>query len=335
MGCHSRGRVGGEAHVESAQGQHQHYGNSGMNSERADEFILHGHARANAKKRARLLWNTNGGEWRDKMPSWMRGLPLFYDHLRLKKINDEAATVIHGWVPFSDVFNVKEDNGERFLSEYYREQQQRDQQRNSNDKIERCPCLACASSLDPLPHRKKAGDHVQDAAIGLGDDLGDEGVWGGDGLDWADDNDDLLTGIGIDGAAKLPNMSTMTESSPVPVVVPPTPTRGVPTAASLPMASNRMQQQQHVPMQPSPFHLVSPNTMMGMGGMGGMHMMMQMQQQMQQIQMQQQMMMAGGGGWNRKRRGQVERCCDLYVQDRNSKKPGRPRHDINCPARYI
>ena len=96
------------------------------------------------------------------------------------------------WVPFGDVFNVKEDNGEWFLSEYYEGQQQRDQQRNQDDKFERCPCLDCARNLDPLPHRKKMGDEVQDAAIGLGDD-DDDGVWGDGGWDWTDGNDDLLT----------------------------------------------------------------------------------------------------------------------------------------------
>ena len=49
-----------------------------------------------------------------------------------------------------------------------------------------------------------------------------------------------------------------------------TPTRGVPAAACLPTASTQLQpqQQQHVPMHPSPFHPLPQGMMMGMGGMG-------------------------------------------------------------------
>ena len=56
------------------------------------------------------------------MPAWLRGVPPFYDHLYLQFINDKVAALGVDWLPFQHVRPVPEDNGERFLSEYFKQQ---------------------------------------------------------------------------------------------------------------------------------------------------------------------------------------------------------------------
>lgn len=351
----------GESHVESAQGQQQHYGNGGMNSDRADDFILRGHARANTRKREKLEWNKGEGEWRDKTQAWLRGTPIFYDHLRMAKINEEAAGCIEGWVPFNNIFVVKEDNGERFLSDYFYAQQKRETKYNSTGRVrltERCPCVECAQAIEPLPHHKRAGVTVQDAAIGLGDDEplsfsdveGGPAGWPSSQGDWPhQSNDDLLNSSMIQDEEEplvLPQeIDHMSEPGgpmlcqPVQVAatarrpVPPTKTSPVPFGGTMGGTMG---------MGMGPMGMGPMGMGMGMQPMGMMLMQQQMQhkQDMEKIQaqmqmqaMQMQLFMQNGGRHGRRQRKapHIDNCCDVYVQDRIDNKPGRPRHSIDCP----
>ena len=352
----------GESHVESAQGQQQHYGNGGMNKDRANEFILRGHAQANTKKREKLEWNKGDGEWRDKTLSWLHGVPIFYDHLRMAKINGDAADVIEGWTPFDRVFIVKDDNGERFLAEYCDEQKGRDTKYSAVGKdrlTDRCPCLKCAQAIEPLPHRRRAGVAVQDAALGLDDDfmmsMEDEGEtdWpGSQEQDWPhQSNDDLLNDSMIENEEDPMGFSqTINESEHGGLTPPDMPFCQPVSVDETQKASTKPVHHVHNPFPRSPFpSLVPPGPMtpmgmgMGMGmapmpmtsmGMGPMGMMMQMQHmQMQQMERMQQMMQRSPPRRRRKRNVHIDSCCELYVRDRTEKKNGRPRHSLTCPNR--
>ena len=141
----------GESHVESSQGQQQHFANVGMWDEVADQYILRGTCRGNARICAKLLWNEQTQEKREAVPSFLRGEPLHFDHVLLASINGKIKASGSDWVPFKNLFDIKEDNGEAFLSAYYRQQQVRNNNTMVNKLNSRCQCIDCAANPVDLP----------------------------------------------------------------------------------------------------------------------------------------------------------------------------------------
>ena len=58
----------GKSQVEQMQGQQQHFANLGMQSEVADDYIMRGMCRSNARIRQRLDWNEVELEHRERVP---------------------------------------------------------------------------------------------------------------------------------------------------------------------------------------------------------------------------------------------------------------------------
>ena len=146
----------GESHVESAQGQQQHFANVGMADKNADQYILRGTARGNARIRQKLLWNELPTESRERIPAQFRGEPLHFDHLLLDSINKKVAETGATWVPFRDVFPILQDTGEQFLSAYKNQQRVRQKEEPVHTKNNRCQCALCARNPHPLPWKRKA-----------------------------------------------------------------------------------------------------------------------------------------------------------------------------------
>lgn len=150
--------------MESSQGQQQHFANLGMRDTVAEQTILRGHGRANARIRAKLDWNQMDNEEREAIPAWTRGEPLSFDHLLLSSINRAVEATGSAWVPFENVQTLEEDNGEQFLATYYEEQKIRKEKVTPHAHNDRCQCLSCAMNPIPLPSRRTA----ESAAAGSG-----------------------------------------------------------------------------------------------------------------------------------------------------------------------
>ena len=118
---------------------------------------------SNARIRQKISWNENLADDREKVPEWLWGEPLHFDHLHLAHLNDIIQRTGSSWVPFKDLFEIKEDTGEQFLSEYQREQQVRSETVPVHRHNTRCQCLLCAANVEPLPWRT-----VEGAALGNG-----------------------------------------------------------------------------------------------------------------------------------------------------------------------
>lgn len=156
----------GESHVESAQGQQQHYANVGMRDAVAEQYILRGHARANMKVREKVRWNNIEDEKkRESIPVWLRGVPFYYDEHHLWCINQNVVAGRQNdnddWVPFGEAEVLPEDNGERFLAAYAAEQKaRRASGAVAKDKavgrLARCPCTKCLNNAEALT--PKGGD---------------------------------------------------------------------------------------------------------------------------------------------------------------------------------
>jgi hypothetical protein len=82
-------------------------------------------------------------------PEYIREYPPFTDHLFLGLLNNKAKEA-NLQEPFINVRETPEDNGEVFLSEYFREQVQRNKEEQTDPNIRRCLCKDC--SKNPLPY---------------------------------------------------------------------------------------------------------------------------------------------------------------------------------------
>jgi len=322
----------GESHVESSQGQQQHYGNNGMGAKTADDHILRGHARANVRIRAKLAWNE--GENRKDIPAWMRGVPFFYDHLRLGMINEVTSATVGasmGWTPFDEVHKIPADNGERFLSEYFEAEKVRKQQFPPDRLSDRCTCNDCMRNLDPLPWEKKNGVEVPLAAMEMrGSENNDED--GGLGWNMFDDDDVALLDV-QPREALLENAVPPVPLPPMQVVQAPPrvpqpqlrPWQLTPLQQRMPPVSRAMQ----MPRMPAPQMLPLFNPMLAPP-------MIQMQQQLGDLQRQMYYMTGSPPAYStRGKKPNIAYCCHPYRQDRENKKNGRPRHHKKCPNRYM
>ena len=145
----------GESRVEQMQGQQQHFANVGMRSAVADEYILRGMCRSNARIRQRIMWNESQSDDREKMPVWLRGEPLHFDHLLLAQINEKVQQTGASWSPFNNLFQIQDDTGEQFLSDYKKQQDQRNKTVPVDPHNNRCQCNQCAGNPQVLPWKRQ------------------------------------------------------------------------------------------------------------------------------------------------------------------------------------
>ena len=141
----------GESKLESFHDNLAHFGNCGMRESLADALNLCGTARYNRTIRHKLaLLDMNPTE-RAQIPAGWESVAPFDNHLQLEFINKMArATGVSG--PFANVEQIPEDNGERFLSTYLKQQMERDKTVPKHPLNDRCQCSLCQGNAKRLPH---------------------------------------------------------------------------------------------------------------------------------------------------------------------------------------
>lgn len=138
------GARGSESKLEKAHHAIFHFGNSAMRRSFADFLGMAGIARYNRNIRHRQRMARLPPEERKKVPVCFHEAAHYTNHLELAAINQLAADL--GLDPIhKDVEVLPEDNGERFFSEYLKEQLKRDEEDGVTygKETKQCMCKAC------------------------------------------------------------------------------------------------------------------------------------------------------------------------------------------------
>jgi hypothetical protein len=130
----------------------QHYGNIGMREDVANALMLRGTAWHNVTVRFKKMIRQMSPEERKNILACYHSVPLHMDHSALSFINDLASQKGALNVPHPNACHLPDDNGERFFSEYLRQQEERNMKVESHRKNSRCQCSQCANAPTPLPH---------------------------------------------------------------------------------------------------------------------------------------------------------------------------------------
>jgi hypothetical protein len=134
----------GESKLESFHDNVAHYGNCGMGDSLCDNLNLKGTAEYNLTIRTRLELANKSREDRKKTPASWETVVSYVNHLRLTYINKLAADAGMTHLPFLSVELLCEDTGERFFSQYLKDQTQRDH--DFPRSVDRCQCRRCGSN---------------------------------------------------------------------------------------------------------------------------------------------------------------------------------------------
>ena len=130
-----------------------HMANSGMNAGLSDALTLGGTSEHNIKCRWKHFVNLERlADKEIKIPVHFIDEPQFWDHSLLGYLNQQAQSLRLS-VPFQNVTPIRANNGEVFLSKYFKEQQQRNR-KNIGFLDSMCLCDTCISykpmtTLDP------------------------------------------------------------------------------------------------------------------------------------------------------------------------------------------
>ena len=108
----------------------------------ADSIHLQGTALYNAGiDRKHLVGSLSPGDIA-KIPFHLRRVPLRHDELEKKHVNDALASIGCSKM-FNDVKDLLPDNGERFLMQYFHQQEDRNKFRVGSVESKRCQCENC------------------------------------------------------------------------------------------------------------------------------------------------------------------------------------------------
>lgn len=137
-----------ESRLEHFHGHVAHYANTGMNRTMADLIELRGTTEWNVRCRHKHLLLDNNGSI-DKTPYYLRNVPRHWNHSNLAFIN-ECARELGMKIPFKNVMPLKDDNGERFLSDYFVQQDVRNEKFGQDKESHKCRCPQCSTVTFPL-----------------------------------------------------------------------------------------------------------------------------------------------------------------------------------------
>ena len=119
-----------------------HYGNPGMREQLVNLLTMGGTSEYNVKQRhKRQVNNKKLNNIDTGIIGHFKDLPLYYDHSLLHHLNEEA-TRLKLTPPFEDVHQVQPLNGEKFLSDYFHDQVERNL-KSKADTGSRCECNEC------------------------------------------------------------------------------------------------------------------------------------------------------------------------------------------------
>jgi hypothetical protein len=149
-----------ESKLEKNHGDYKHYANTGMRPELADILTLRGMVERNVVIRWRLALSeamAEEGRVFKYLPAHLRETPPHLNHSLLAYLNQKATS--RGCTsPFSKVRDLPPNNGEVFLSKYFKEQLRRNELQKDLRKALRTPqrlrclCKDCSNHDIPLEH---------------------------------------------------------------------------------------------------------------------------------------------------------------------------------------
>jgi hypothetical protein len=144
-----------------------HFANTRTNPDLADGLSLGGTTEYNVKCRWKAHVNnrkieSNSPAQYFKIPGHFEDQPRFFDHSYLGVLNSEARRLRLSPI-FGFVTPIHLDNGEVFLSKYYKEQKERNERLGQDEKTSMCLCPSCSNNL-PIPPSESVAHR--------GDDLG-------------------------------------------------------------------------------------------------------------------------------------------------------------------
>jgi hypothetical protein len=144
------GRRGAESKLEKGHHAIAHFANGGMRRSLADFLGMAGVAYYNRKIRYRAHVARLDPCERAKIPSAFHRAPQYTNHLRLSLINEAGKAAglsddIHGYAE-----TLPPDNGERFFSEYFFQQVEREENGAQYERVtNRCLCTDCGKIRNP------------------------------------------------------------------------------------------------------------------------------------------------------------------------------------------
>ena len=136
-----------ECKLEGFHGEMKHYSNTGMRPPLADVLTLQGATEFNHRKYIKYQKSRNvetAEADRQFMPGYLENQPVFYNHAMLDHLNKVASAkgfAIH----FPNCMKLPANNGERFLSESFLQQQVRNEKKVWT-KDGMCGCSECVDS---------------------------------------------------------------------------------------------------------------------------------------------------------------------------------------------
>jgi hypothetical protein len=93
---------------------------------------------------------------RPNIPSFWLNYPSHKNHCELVHANELAAAGRYPEVPFPSARPLPPDNGERFYSEYFIEETERQQSIAGHPLNDRCHCTKCGNNSEQLTHKGPA-----------------------------------------------------------------------------------------------------------------------------------------------------------------------------------
>ena len=142
----------GESRLEAFHDEEAHLANTNMREALSDSVNLEGTARWNVQVRERNRFDSLTADECAGVPLFFHREPLHFNESDLAVVNCMAAEVGIKQDVHPDVRPLPEDNGERFFSAYYREQQKRNETLVPHPLNDRCQCEKCANNPLPLPN---------------------------------------------------------------------------------------------------------------------------------------------------------------------------------------
>lgn len=137
-----------ESKLEGFHNPLSNFGNTNMRRGLADNLNLEGTSRYNVTIRHRLTESSIPPDKKNDIPGYWRNYPSYFNHCELKHTNDLAKAAKYPDIPFQYVRSLPDDNGERFFSEYWLEEKERQKKIPRHPLNDRCPCEWCA--LGPI-----------------------------------------------------------------------------------------------------------------------------------------------------------------------------------------
>jgi hypothetical protein len=146
------GARGTESKLEKFHHCLAHFANRGMRRELVDAVSLAGMALFNLRIRYRQKLNSSP-KLKDSIPSEFQKSPSHLNHSRLHLINKKGRIAGLKFDVHLDLVKLPQDNGERFLGEYWLEQKERNARLEAEElktsKIQRCMCETCGGRRGP------------------------------------------------------------------------------------------------------------------------------------------------------------------------------------------